>query len=272
MATVPTTIPSGPGAGPGPAGPAPRANRFGRPSWLDPRLVAGVALIAVALVGGARVVAVAGHTTPVWSLRHSLGAGAVLTTADLVPVAVHFAGAGDVDRYLPAGSALPVGAHVSRSVGSGELLPRSAVSTGAAARVAVPFAVASGDLPPGLTAGTVVDVWSVPDRTGLTTGSSSPGAPDAGAAGSGGAGSTGSGDAPAAAVQLLSAVPVAAVTGSGALGTTGTTVLTVSLPRDAAAVATVLRLAATGSIVVLAVSDQVDGADQVAAAPGTGGG
>lgn len=266
MATAPITAGSGrteasvaAGRGTSPAGAAPRANRLGRPSWLDPRLVAGIVLIAIALVGGARVVSAAGHTTPVWSLRHSLAAGAVLTTADLVPAAVHFAGAGDLDRYLPAGSALPAGAHVSRSVGAGELLPRSAVATGAAARVALPLAVATGDLPPGLHAGTVVDVWAVPGRTGLSAG--------AAAAGSAGApGSTVSGDTPATAVQLLSAVPVAAVAGSGSLGTTGATVVTVSLPRDAAAVATVLRLAATGSIVVLAVSDQVD------AAPGTGGG
>lgn len=245
---------------------APRANRLGRPSWLDPRLVVGILLIAVALVGGARVVGSAGHTTPVWSLRHSLGAGAVLTTADLVPASVHFAGAGDVDRYLPAGSALPAGARVSRSVGSGELLPRSAVSAGAAARVALPLAVASGDLPPGLVAGTVVDVWSVPDRTGLT------GTTSAGSSGTAGtAGSTAAGGTPAAAVQLLSAVPVAAVAGSGALGTTGATVVTVSIPRDAAAVATVLRLAATGSIVVLAVSDQIDATDGAGATAPSGG-
>lgn len=234
----------------------PRANRLGRPSWLDPRLVAGIVLIAIAVLAGARVVSGAGHTTEVWSLRHDLGAGSELTTADLVPAAVHFAGSDVMGRYLPAGSALPAGARVARSVDAGELLPRAAVSTASGPRVAVPLAVDSAALPPGLVAGTMVDVWAVPDRSG--------------SAGTG-AGITAAGatTAEAVAVQVLSGVPVAAVTGSGALGTTGTTVVTVSIPRDARAVATVLGLVAGHSIIVLPVSDLADQPAPATLAPAT---
>jgi hypothetical protein len=243
---------SQPGSSAGGAATAPRATRLGRPSWLDPRLVAGIVLILIAVLGGARVVSGAARTTEVWSVRHDLGAGAQITSADLVPVAVRLTTA--VGRYLPAGSVLPAGAHVNRSVGAGELLPRSAIATTAEPTVALPLAVATGALPPGLATGTVVDVWAVPDSTPGTAGS-------AGAAGSAASA------ADSRAVEVLSGVTVSAVTGGGSLGSSATSVVTVSIPRDATTVSTVLGLTAGHSIVVLPVSGGADPAPTSSMSP-----
>lgn len=219
-----------------------QARRLGRPSWLDVRLVAGVALVVLAVLGGARVVTAAGHTTTVWSMRGDLAAGSVVAPGDLVGVSVHFAGVEDAERYLPAGVPLPVGVRLGRAVGVGELLPRAALAAGGPATVALPLDVTTGNVPPGLAAGALVDVWAVPAAT-------------AGAAAT----------RPSPAVEVLAGVPVAAVSGSGSFGSTGTTVVTVSIPRDAG-VAAVLTGVAGRSVVLLPVSGAVD-AGAASAAP-----
>ncbi len=230
-------------AGTDPARPAaPRARRLGRPSWLDLRLVAGVALVLLAVLGGARVVTAAGHTTTVWSIRGDLAAGSVVAPGDLVGVSVHFTGADDAERYLPAGVPLPVGVRLGRAVGAGELLPRAALAAAGPATVALPLDVTTGNVPPGLAAGALVDVWAVPAAT---------------------AGAAATRQSPA--VEVLAGVPVAAVSGSGSFGSTGTTVVTVSIPRDTG-VAAVLTGVAGRSVVLLPVSGGVD-ASTASAAP-----
>src|SRR4051812_3672766 len=67
-------------------GPVPR--RVRPPRWLDLRLVLGVLLVLGSVLLGARVVAAADATVPVWSAAGDLAAGTVLTADDLVPVDV----------------------------------------------------------------------------------------------------------------------------------------------------------------------------------------
>lgn len=138
----------------------PVAVRTRTPGWRDPRLWIGIAIVAVSVVAGARVLASADDTVAVWATVGDLGAGDLVTEADLVARRVRFADDGDLDRYFRADDPLPADLQLSRGVGAGELLPRAAV--GAAAdgdRVQVSVEVAPGRVPTAVDSGAVVDVY-----------------------------------------------------------------------------------------------------------------
>lgn len=145
-----------PGDGGGPAGPVPRRVRTAR--WLDLRLVLGVLLVLGSVLLGARVVAGADRTVPVWSAAGDLAAGTVLTAGDLVPVDVRLDDA--AGAYLST-TARPQGRTLSRAVQKGELLPRGALE-GASGQVQLALPVQAGYVPPGLGHGARVDVYALP--------------------------------------------------------------------------------------------------------------
>jgi len=175
-----------------PAGPppSPPARRLGPPRWRDTRLVAGVLLLLLAVVVGARVLQTSDTTTPVVSVTVDLPAGHVLTDTDLGSTRVRLTGAAR-GRYAAVGQrAGLVGRVLARGLTAGELLPVSAVAVPAAtpARL-VPVRVADGRYP-GLAEGDHVDVYATFARDGAApTGSSPAAAPAAAptAAGSGAA-------------------------------------------------------------------------------------
>jgi Chaperone for flagella basal body P-ring formation len=138
-------------------GPAPR--RVRPPRWLDLRLVLGLLLVLGSVLLGARVVAAADATVPVWSASGNLAAGTVLTADDLVAVEVRLDDTGQA--YLSA-STRPEGRTLSRAVRAGELVPRSAlVEPEDLVQLALP--VQSGFVPPSLQRGQLVDVYAVAD-------------------------------------------------------------------------------------------------------------
>lgn len=141
---------------------APAAVRVTRPNWRDPRLWLGVAIMAICVVAGARLLASADDTAEVWALRGDHAAGSVLSADDLRVDRVHFADAADVSGYVRVGDPLPDRLTLLRAVGAGELLPRGAVADGAASRLAqLPVSVDAADLPSGLAPGSAVDVYVV---------------------------------------------------------------------------------------------------------------
>lgn len=159
------------GAPPLTARPALRARR---PTWRDPRLWVGVALVAGSVVGGARLLASADDTVPVWSAAHDLGAGAVLTPGDLVVERVRFGDEALLRGYLPADEPVPEGVRLERGVGAGELVPRAAVAPAAeTGTVEVPVAVDPELVPPSVGPGSVVDVYVVAAAAGEAPGSGS---------------------------------------------------------------------------------------------------
>lgn len=145
-----------------PAAQLPRSTvpRLARPRWLDPRLLLGVLLVLVSVVVGARIVAEADDSYPVWGLRRDLGAGSTLGADDLVARRVRLDG--DSGVYLAATDSPPVGWVLTRPVSAGELVPRAALARPdalATRRVAVPVsAVTAADL----VEGAVVDVYVIP--------------------------------------------------------------------------------------------------------------
>ncbi|HET6165739.1 MAG TPA: hypothetical protein VFE07_02845 [Marmoricola sp.] len=158
MTALHSTTPSTPVA----AAPAPPATRAHSPGWRDPRLVLGVVIVAVCVLLGARVLAGADDTIAVWSLRHDVAQGASIGAEDLDVARVHFAGSAS-DRYLPASAELAPSTTAAHDIAAGELLARSAVTSGGGADlVEVPLSVAPDDLPASVRQGATVDVWVTP--------------------------------------------------------------------------------------------------------------
>ena len=141
---------------------SPRASRLASPGWLDGRLVIGVLLVLVSVVVGARVLSSADRSTLVYAVTKDLAAGSVLDADDLEQVRVRLFDS--AEEYVAAGDP-PVGYVVRRGLGRGELLPRQALALPREdvdyREVTVPIDV--GHLPPGLAAGSQVDVWLTPE-------------------------------------------------------------------------------------------------------------
>lgn len=241
------TEPTAPGAtAPGAAavpGTVPR--RVRPPRWLDLRLVLGVLLVLGSVLLGARVVAAADATVPVWSAAGDLAAGTQLAAEDLVAVDVRL---DDVAGAYLATSTQPEGRTLARAVRSGELLPRTALEE-PAELVQLALPVQAGYVPPGLDRGQVVDVYAVADPA---------------------AGATAAGDGSVALV--VAAAPVQAISGrtEGVLSTATTTVqVVVSVPvQDAPAV--LAAIAGRPLVVVVHGSVDTGGAAGTAAARPTG--
>lgn len=122
----------------------------------------GVAIVAVSVVGGARLLAAADDTVAVWGVVSDMGAGTRVTEEDLAVQRVRFADADDRDRYFTVADGLPADLELLRGVGEGELLPRGAVGSGAETdTLEVPISIDAGRVPVGVDAGSVIDVYIV---------------------------------------------------------------------------------------------------------------
>lgn len=233
-----------------PATPAPAAEarvprRVQPPRWLDLRLVLGVLLVLGSVLLGARVVTSAGATAPVWAASSDLAAGTVLQPGDVVAVEVRLQKASDA--YLTTSVPLD-GRVLSHAVHRGELLPRSALDK-PQRYVQVALPVQAGYVPPGLTRGQLVDVYSLASSSG------------------------GAVDPTAGAVALVVAgAPVQQLSGraSGVLSApTATVQVVVSVPADAAA--RVLGAIGGRSLAVV-VHPSVDGTSASSGGAATSGG
>lgn len=134
--------------------PSPRPARVRTPRWLDARLVAGVLMVLVAVVVGAKVVSGAQHTERRLALRHDLAAGATLRADDLTRVAVKLPGGNEV---YAADASAAVGRQLNRPLGKGELVPTAALGTPAArTTISVPLSARSA---PQLQRGQRIEIW-----------------------------------------------------------------------------------------------------------------
>jgi hypothetical protein len=242
MRTVPTA-PGAAGSAPAASVPGPAPRRVRPPRWLDLRLVVGVLLVLGSVLLGARVVAAADATVPVWSAAGDLAAGTVLTAGDLVAVDVRL---DDVAGAYLATSTRPDGRTLGRAVRAGELLPRTALEE-PAELVQLALPVQAGYVPPGLDRGQVVDVYAVADPA---------------------AGATAAGNGSVALV--VAAAPVQAISGrtEGVLSTATTTVqVVVSVPADRAAAVLGTIGGRPLAVVVHGSVDVVDGAAPPSARP-----
>lgn len=143
---------------------APPARRLERVRWRDPRLAVGVVLVAGSVALGSRVLATADDTTPVWTLREDLAAGATLDPSLVESSDVRFVDDADAGLYLSAVDPLPEGLVLVGDTPAGELLARSGLERAADRQgTELPLPVLDGALPPDLASGDRVDVWVVPE-------------------------------------------------------------------------------------------------------------
>lgn len=141
--------------------PSPRAARLPAPSWLDKRLLLGIALVLVSVLIGARTLATADTSQLVWSATHDLAAGTVVADGDLTLARARLFGASS--RYLAGDK--PTGYVVTRAISDHELVPADALRSPGplATRREVTVPVQAGHLPPDLQRGQQVDLYVTPD-------------------------------------------------------------------------------------------------------------
>ena len=137
--------------------PRPTAARLHQPSWRDTRLVVGVVLVLLSMAIGAKVVAAADDTVPMYAAVASLVPGQPVTQGDVKRVDVQLGA--DRNRYVVADHDIAPDTFALRDVRPGELLPTSALgkrSDISLKPVSVP--IDSGAAAQ-LAAGSIVDVW-----------------------------------------------------------------------------------------------------------------
>jgi hypothetical protein len=143
------------------------ASRLRRPGWRDPRLLVGGVLVALAAALGAWTVDQADRTVPVLVAHGVLTPGQPVSGERVGITRVHLT---DATRYLSPDESLPAGAVITRTVGDGELIPRSSI--GDADRLGLrPVAVqVEATLAAGVRPGARVDLWYTPDRDSIAAG------------------------------------------------------------------------------------------------------
>lgn len=133
------------------------APRLRRPSWKDPRLVAGVLLVVLSVVGVVMLVRSLDQSQGYWAATEDLVPGASLSQNQFTVVQAQL---GDADgRYLRADEPAPDGAYISGTVRRGELVPSGSV-VDADPEGRQPVALSLQDqLPQGTAPGDRVDLW-----------------------------------------------------------------------------------------------------------------
>lgn len=222
---------------PGPG--SPPALRLRRPGWRDTRFLLGLGLVAVSVAIGATAFTAAAHTVPVYAAADALVPGDTVTADQLVIREVRLADS--AGHYLRADEPVPDGLAVIRTVAEGELVPLSAVADSEDLGLR-PVAITPGDaLSSGVTRGSTVDLWFVPEADADAVADIEA---DAAASGSSGP------------VELATGLTVAEVTepsGSFTVGSAVTVHVLVPLDRLADVLA---ALAAEGTVEVVPVPGQ----------------
>ena len=137
--------------------PKPTAARLHKPSWRDSRLVVGVVLVLLSMAIGAKVIAAADDTVPMYAAAASLVPGQPVTQSDVKRVDVQLGA--DRGRYVAADHDIAPDTFALRDVRPGELLPRSALGTKADINLKPVSLPVDGGSAAQLAAGSIVDVW-----------------------------------------------------------------------------------------------------------------
>lgn len=142
----------------------PTATRAQPPGWRDPRLWIGVALVAVSIIAGARILGSADDSVTVWSAARDMAPGDTLREDDLVSTSVRFGDANDLTHYLQTSEPLPDDLVLTRGLGIGELVPTTALGGGEEAdTVIVSLAFPRELIPTNIDTGSVIELLVIPE-------------------------------------------------------------------------------------------------------------
>lgn len=128
--------------------------------YRDPRLLIGVSLVAASVVGVVGVVAAVDDGVEVYAAAGLLTVGERIDSSDLELRRVSLGA--DQGAYLLAGQLPEAGVIVSRSIGAGELVPRSAVGDVRGASSTTVVVALATELGGTVRAGDELDLWSAP--------------------------------------------------------------------------------------------------------------
>lgn len=140
--------------------PEPAAKRLQRPSWRNTRLLVGVVLILLGTAAGAKVVASADDTVPMYAASTTLHPGDHLTVDNLRRVDVQLGD--EAGRYLSARSAVAEDTYALRDIPEGELVPVGAVGGRGVVTVQAVTVEVDASSARTLPANALVDVWVSP--------------------------------------------------------------------------------------------------------------
>ncbi|MER3388648.1 MAG: hypothetical protein RJQ01_01320 [Microcella sp.] len=135
--------------------PAPRPRRY-----RDPRLLIGLVLVVVSVLGVVGVVAAVDDGVEVYAAPRLLMVGERIVAQDLELRRVSLGP--DSSAYLRDGQLPEGGVIVSRSVGAGELVPLAAVGDARGASSTTIVVALATDLGGTVRAGDILDLWSAP--------------------------------------------------------------------------------------------------------------
>jgi len=129
-----------------------------RRTFIDPRLVIGLVLVAASVGGVVYLVGNAERTTPIYAAARSLVPGDLITREDLVVTQVRLADT--AARYLTVEQLPAAGLILTRYIDQGELLPVSALGSTDSAAVTTVVIPLAASLPEQVDVGAVVDLWA----------------------------------------------------------------------------------------------------------------
>jgi hypothetical protein len=142
----------------------PIATRAQPPGWRDPRLWIGVAIVAVSVIAGARILGSADDSVTVWAAARDVAAGDTVGADDLVSTSVRFGDSADLERYLPTTMTLPDDLRLTRGLGAGELVPAAALGAGEESdTVIVSLSFPHELIPTNIGAGSTIELLVIPD-------------------------------------------------------------------------------------------------------------
>ena len=134
-----------------------RARR--RAFWGDARFFLGILLVIASVAGVWFVVAASRQTAPAFAASRTIVPGEAISADDVRVVDVSLGQIGDA--YLSP-DALADGLVATRTIASGELVPRAAVGDAAGVRTTSIVLRSAVDVPASVDAGAVVEVWAAP--------------------------------------------------------------------------------------------------------------
>ena len=128
------------------------------------RLAMGLALLILSISVGALIAKEANRTVYVWASSGELAPGNTITENDLKSVSVLLPES--AKNYISANAQI-VGAVVTRRIGTGDLIPVTAITLESQSiqQRAVPLTIELTDLPNDLVRGELIDIYAIPNSS-----------------------------------------------------------------------------------------------------------
>lgn len=133
------------------------APRFKKPGIKDPKLLAGIFIILLSVLGVIGLVRATNQTVPYYAVTQDVGIGEAITSENLKVVDVRLADS--AGTYIPADRELPSGLVASRAISSGEILAESATTSEVKDGRRLVTLLLDQYAVSGFKAGDMVDIW-----------------------------------------------------------------------------------------------------------------